>query len=163
MVETDEALLDQLKRVDAHGAWAEFYQLYWLAVIRYACKLGLSHTQAQDVLQETMMALMRLLPQFEYDPARGRFRNFLLTIVHRRALAAMRRRSRESEMPFDASGLCDRLEQEPPSLEDWREAVLEEALCRLRRDYLVDERTLNVFLRMSWTVGPQPKSLASLG
>ena len=48
-------------------------------------------------------------------------------------------------MPFEASGLCDRLEQEPPSLQNWREAVLEEALCRLRRDLMLDERTLNVF------------------
>jgi DNA-directed RNA polymerase specialized sigma24 family protein len=41
--------------------------------LRYARKLGLDETQAQDVLQETMVALMRILPEFAYDRNKGSF------------------------------------------------------------------------------------------
>jgi DNA-directed RNA polymerase specialized sigma24 family protein len=40
-------------------------------VLGYARKLGLDDVSSQDVLQETMVALMRVLPGFQYDPRRG--------------------------------------------------------------------------------------------
>lgn len=152
MIDTRDSLLGRLKIQDAHEAWQEFFHLYWGAITRYARKLGLSQHQAEEVLQETMVALMRILPEFEYDRRRGRFRNFLLTIVHRKSLAVLRRSRRESALPFDThDGATTRWTEEQPSelaieaLRRWREAVVEEALQRLRGDPTLGENTFAIF------------------
>jgi RNA polymerase sigma-70 factor (ECF subfamily) len=38
-------------------------------------------SDAEDVRQMTMMRLVRTLPRFAYDPARGRFRDYLYRVV----------------------------------------------------------------------------------
>lgn len=152
MVETSESLLQRLRCCEAHEAWKEFYEVYWGAILRYARKLGLTVQQSEDVLQETMVVLMRILPGFSYDRGRGRFRNFLLTIVHRKSLALLRRTRRQAEgrgtgTPFtDAAAVFDgdgKAEAEARAL--WREAICAEALRRLREDAALEEGTLAIF------------------
>lgn len=157
MIDTNETLLERVKRLDAQEAWREFYNAYWSAILRYARKLGLSDHQAEEVLQETMVALMRQLPDFDYDPQRGRFRNYLLTIVHRRSLAALRRARRAAEMtgsasphavpvanPSDAlpgeSSAEDRVSQEL-----WQEAIMEDALERMANNPALADGTYAAF------------------
>lgn len=156
-METHRSLIDRLRDPDDHPTWMEFYKVYWEVVVRYGRKLGLSEADAHDVLQETMVALVRILPGFRYDPALGRFRNFLLTIVHRKALAALRRAARRPSISLDAEGqdggtpLVDRLPAPPAAepgaadRERWRQAIVEKALGELRSNPDIGERTLAVF------------------
>lgn len=151
MIDTRESLLDRLKIDGAHDAWKEFYHLYWGAILRYGRKLGLTQHQSEEVLQETMVTLMRILPDFVYDRNRGKFRNFLLTIVHRRALAMLRRNSRRSEVPWDAGRDedSDAFENSGSvaneALACWRDTLLEEAIRRVRSDPRMGEYTFQVF------------------
>lgn len=151
MITTNESLLGRLRADNAQEAWREFFEIYWGVILRYARKLGLRPDQADDVLQETMVILMRALPEFVYDRRRGRFRNFLLTIVHRRALAAIRREAgkpevawsdqhAETEGPIAAEGVG---RQE--SLARWHDSLLEEAIRRLRLDQRLGEDTFAIF------------------
>ncbi|MGD0060515.1 MAG: sigma-70 family RNA polymerase sigma factor [Verrucomicrobiia bacterium] len=138
-------------------AWEEFYQMYWAVIVRYAQKLGLDETSAHDVLQETMVVLLRQMPTFHYDPKKGKFRNFLLTIVHRKTLAALRRAGGRGEESLDATvgddGLsyADKLADELATLpgkaseESWRASIQDEALRRVREDPSVAGRTWQVF------------------
>jgi RNA polymerase sigma-70 factor (ECF subfamily) len=157
MIETNETLLERVRRVDAQDAWREFFVAYGSAILRYAQKLGLTEHQAQEVLQETMVALMRQLPEFRYDRAKGKFRNFLLTIVHRKTLAAMRRAkgqpdvSLDSEDPWGRQTLHDKVpaaairSAEAEAEERWREAIMEDALARLAADQGLADDTWSVF------------------
>lgn len=161
MIDTSETLLDRLKAVNAHDAWKEFYHLYWGAILRYARKIGLNDTQSQDVLQETMVALMRILPEFAYDRSKGRFRNFLLTIVHRKSLAVLRRVRRNTEVSLDVVGLTDTADPfggnaaaESEALAKWREALLEVALRQLGEDAALGENTFAIF--QAYAIKRQP-------
>lgn len=157
MIETSETLLDRVKKIDAHDAWREFFHAYGSAILRYAQKLGLNEHQAEEVLQETMVALMRQLPEFCYDRAKGKFRNFLLTIVHRKSLSALRRAkgvsdvSLDSEDPWGGRTLHDLLPagaaraDEGAAEERWREAIMEDALARLAGHTGLEEKTWPVF------------------
>lgn len=153
---TRQTLIQRLGRPGADRAWEEFYALYWQVILRYGAKLGLDEAAAHDVLQETMMVLMRILPTFEYDPKRGKFRNFVLTIVHRKALAAQRRAYRRREISADAvrepgdTPLLDRIAEDAPGPDDllqqhWRESVWEEALARVRADPTIQPGTFDIF------------------
>ena len=152
MIETNESLLGQLRGDKVDEAWKDFFGAYWGAILRYARKLGLNQHQAEEVLQETMVALMRILPEFVYDRNRGRFRNFLLTIVHRKSLAVLRRNARQREVAWTESvdrdaadflgddGTADREAQAR-----WYDSILEEAIRRLRDDPRLGEKTFAVF------------------
>ena len=152
MIDTNETLLDRLKAEDAHDAWKEFYHLYWGAILRYGKKLGLTQHQAEEVLQETMVTLMRILPTFAYDRNKGRFRNFLLTIVHRRSLAALRLSSRsrsvewdETETSHSAVPFPNDNTVEVETVLRWQETLMEEAIRRVRESGRLDEHTFAVF------------------
>jgi RNA polymerase sigma-70 factor (ECF subfamily) len=151
MIDTRETLLGRLRVENAQEAWKEFYHLYWRAILGYARKLGLDGHQAEEVLQETMVALMRILPEFAYDPSRGKFRNFLLTIVHRKSLAALRRAQRISatHVPWEeseAGGLGHPCEVDSGEAEvRWREVLMAEAIRELRADQTIERKTLAVF------------------
>lgn len=147
MTETDETLLKQIRELDAHEAWQVFFRKYWAAILRYARKLGLKAHQAEEVLQETMVELMRILPEFDYDRRKGRFRNFLLTIVHRKSLRVMRRAKQTmtgvppaiTDAVPDGHDDGDMAEAEAR----WRESIRDILLERLRGS--VDEHTFAVF------------------
>jgi RNA polymerase sigma-70 factor (ECF subfamily) len=99
-----------------------------------------------------MVALMRILPEFAYDPKKGRFRNFLLTIVHRKSLSVLRRMSRQRNVTWDELTPADSLESlgdhgrgEREAQARWRDSLIEEAIHRLRTDPRLGEDTFAVF------------------
>jgi RNA polymerase sigma-70 factor (ECF subfamily) len=151
MIDTNETLLERVRKTDAHDAWKLFYEQYWAVILGYARKLGLNEHQAEEVLQETMVALMRQLPEFQYDRNRGKFRNFLLTIVHRKSLAALRRARRERDTKVPWETVQHEQPDEAPArltaemLERWQESVLEAVLQQLARDERIGTDTLAVF------------------
>lgn len=172
MISTRDTLLGRLKLEGAHEAWKEFYELYWGAILRYARKLGLDETQAQDVLQETMVALMRILPEFAYDRSKGKFRNFLLTIVHRKCLAVLRRarRERESQVPWEGNSEAESADPfgadkaaETEALNHWREVLLAEALRELRADATLGDQTFVVFEAYVIEKRPAPEVAEAFG
>jgi len=59
MLTTDEKLLARVRSTEAHEAWQAFYEQYWNAILRYSRKLGLDERHSEDVLQESMVTLMR--------------------------------------------------------------------------------------------------------
>jgi len=157
MQPTRQSLLERLRDPAAEKAWEDFYEMYWGVIVRYSQKQGLDEASAFDVLQETMITLMRKLPEFSYNPDRGKFRNFLLTIVHRKGLSAIRRKTRRPEVSIDSvrdaddAPMVERLEDDDVVLPHevmesrWRESMQEEALRRVRDDPRVKQRTFAVF------------------
>ena len=151
---TRTSLLHRVSLSD-NPAWEEFYSIYWAPIIRYARKLGLQESEAHDVLQETMVALMDILPKFQYDRQKGKFRNFLLTIVHRKCLGVHRRVKRKAEVAIDEptgeGGLApiDRLagqaEESAPDESAWQEALMLEAMKRLEADPRIKPESLEAF------------------
>jgi RNA polymerase sigma-70 factor (ECF subfamily) len=77
-VPTRQSLLLRLKRWDDTGGWREFFEMYWELIYRVARKAGLSDAEAQDVVQETVLAVARKIGEFETDPRRGSFKSWLL-------------------------------------------------------------------------------------
>ena len=61
--------------------------------------------QAEDVVQESFLAVWRHAAG--YDPAKGRLRTWLLTIVHHRAINQLRRRPTPGQMAVLDEGLRD--------------------------------------------------------
>ncbi len=78
---THVSLLARLSDGTDRGAWAEFHDRYADLIRGFASRQGVQPADCDDVLQEALVALTKALPSFNYDPAKGKFRSYLKTVV----------------------------------------------------------------------------------
>ena len=62
-------------------AWRELEDRYRELLVRFCCKRGLQHADAEDIVQSVFLSLSKSLPQFVYERCRGRFRDYLYRSV----------------------------------------------------------------------------------
>src|SRR5689334_12197189 len=61
--------------------WHEFYRIYGPVIRGFALKAGLTETEADEVVQETCIGVARNVGEFHYDPAKCRFKTWLLNLA----------------------------------------------------------------------------------
>jgi RNA polymerase sigma-70 factor, ECF subfamily len=93
---SDEELLAAIARGD-HTSVALLYDRYQSQVYGFALNMLREPGAAQDVVQETFLAIWRSAGR--YDASRAKPRTWIMTIVHRRAIDAIRRRRQADDLP----------------------------------------------------------------
>ncbi len=96
LIPTRRSLLSRLRDLGDQESWSDFFHSYWRLIYEVALKAGLSDTEAQEVVQETVISVAKQMPGFRYDPARGKFKGWLLQITRRRIADLVRKRMRVS-------------------------------------------------------------------
>lgn len=169
---TRTSLLARLKNHRDAAGWEEFCDAYGRVVHAVAAKSGVPAGDLDDIVQETMMRVARLIEGFDYDPRRGSFKSWVLTIARSRIVDCLRRRGRERRFdPAPPEGsetsFMDRLpDEQTPKLEElfdaeWQRAVFEAARERVRER--ISPRQFQIFdlhVRQEW---PVDKVAATLG
>jgi RNA polymerase sigma-70 factor (ECF subfamily) len=92
--ETRPSLLNRLKTGDEVESWQEFYRVYGKLVRDFAIQAGLTDTEADEVVQETAIAVARHLPEFHYDRKVCRFKTWLLNQSSWRVKDQIKKRKR---------------------------------------------------------------------
>lgn len=123
MAEPDLELARRLAAGDP-AAFEELYRRYAPAAFGLALKVLRRRPLAQEVVHDAFAALWRT-PE-AYDPSRGPFRTFLLSLVHHRAVDMVRREERRRDRE-------SRVNPDRPVGEDIAEVVVEEAELADRR------------------------------
>jgi RNA polymerase sigma-70 factor (ECF subfamily) len=95
----DAELLERLRRND-RDALAALYDAYGRLAFGLAYRVLGDAGEAEDIVQESFLMLWRQSDRL--DAGRGSVRALLLTIVHRRAIDALRRRVGRSERIVEA-------------------------------------------------------------
>ena len=70
---TRSSLLSRLKQWDDSEGWREFFDTYGRVIHGLAIKAGLRRSEAEEVVQETMVAVAKQMPSFCYDRDKGTF------------------------------------------------------------------------------------------
>ena len=122
---------------------------------------------AEEVVNETLVALVEKLPLYEYDPdTKGHFRNYLIGIVRFKAIEQLKRFKRDS-------GLKTALETEAQlsweyekqsyfvDLRDWQKEAYEAALAQFMADKSISTRDKEIFRRIALR-GESPEDVAAI-
>lgn len=124
---TRATLLERLRDADDVMAWEEFFQVYAAPLYAYARHRGCDDATAEEMVQEVMLAVFEHRDVFRYNRERGRFRDWLGTVL-RHKLAAHRRRPGERVRASGADNVLREVAaDEAPGDEVWV-AVFERAL-----------------------------------
>src|SRR5437867_4280160 len=81
---TRRSLLSRLKNCDDQTGWQEFFDTYWRLIYGVARKAGLTDAEAQDAVQETVIAVSKHIGGFKYEPAKCSFKTWLLLLTRQR-------------------------------------------------------------------------------
>src|SRR5262245_59571299 len=84
LLPTRRSLVNRLKNWDDQESWRVFFNTYWKLIYGVATKAGLSDSEAQDVVQESLLTVAKKMPTFEYNSRLGSFKGWLLLITRRR-------------------------------------------------------------------------------
>ncbi len=99
---TRYTLLSRLEDWGDEAGWKDFFDRYWRFIHAIALRSGLSETEAQEVVQETVISVANSIQKFKRDRGAGSFRGWLRNIIRWRIADQLRKRS--STRPIDADG-----------------------------------------------------------
>jgi RNA polymerase sigma-70 factor (ECF subfamily) len=85
-VTTHASLLIRLRDEGDSAAWREFDDRYGELIRGFARRRDLQAADCDDVAQDVMLSLSKVMPDFQYDPAKGKFRSYLKTATLRAIL-----------------------------------------------------------------------------
>lgn len=143
-----ETRVTLLQRLKADGsareiAWNEFIALYSPIISRFAMTRGVGPDAIDDVVQEVVSGFFAAQPKFAYDPAKGRFRAYLMACVANAIRSQLRRRAGAPEASLDQadrSAVSDETDWDAA----WKKSALDAAIARLRERY-ADNPTFQAF------------------
>ncbi len=143
-IPTRPSLLERLKDLDDHASWQDFYNTYRRLIFATAIKAGLRESEAEDVVQETVMTVAKTMPEFQYDPGVCKFKTWLMRLTYFRISDHLRKHrpsdplhDYQSEDSTGTSALEKLPNSESPALEaiwdeEWKADLLEKALQRVK-------------------------------
>jgi RNA polymerase sigma factor (sigma-70 family) len=114
---TQASLLLRIRNPQDRLAWGEFVRLYAPLIHAYGMHRGLQDADAADLAQEVLGRVLGAVPGFDYDPARGSFRGWLLTITRNELLKLAQQRNRQTAGSGE-SEVRQLLEQQPDEVAD---------------------------------------------
>lgn len=155
---TNPSLLFRLRDIRDRQAWALFVEVYGPLIFSYCRRKRLQDSDAADVSQEVLTRLSKALTSFEYQPERGRFRDWLGKVTHRELLQFWKRQgranSRQTEIGQEA---INSVEDTKNWDEHFHSELLRLAIMRIRPDF--EDETWRIFEQL-WFEDKLPADVA---
>jgi RNA polymerase sigma-70 factor (ECF subfamily) len=162
LVATRRSLVERLADWRDHRRWQEFFDTYWKVIYSAARKSGLTDTEAQEVVQETVITVARNIDKLKYDPAIGSFKGWLLQITRWRIADQFRKRQPGNAKHADSGDdrLTATIERVPDAHivdldqvweAEWKDNLLEAAMARVKKK--IDPKQFQIFdcyVRKEW-------------
>src|SRR5262245_5816957 len=153
LLSTRTSLLKRLRNWDDQEGWRDFFNTYWELIYRVGIKCGLNDAEAQDVVQETVIAVAKKMEDFKYDPAVDSFKGWLFYLTRKRIAMHYRRRKREHDglgCRADAAAFSVEELPDPAGVnleavwdDEWEQNLLDSALARVK--HRVNSKKFQIF------------------
>jgi len=179
-IQTRPSLLNRLTIGDDTESWQEFYRVYGKLVRDFGLQAGLTDTEADEVVQETAVAVARHLPEFRYDPKVCRFKTWLLNQTSWRIKDHLKKRAKAGQTfrpsgsgghgrVSDETARTATLERVPDPAavnldalfeEEWRKNLLATALERAKDKFSLKQiQMFDLNVLKEWPAGDVARSL----
>ena len=162
---TSTTLLHDVANDSQHVRWGEFVARYRPMMEAFLHE-RFPYVDVDDIIQETFIALCKVLPSYRYAPDEtGHFRNYLTGILRNKALRAIRGARQQSDLAtMEKIDLQLREGDAPDVVVDtehaYRKAVFEIALRQFRDDESISDRTKRILERVAIN-GESPTAVAA--
>lgn len=149
---TSVTLLKVLGQDSQSPRWTEFFEMYASTMEGFLYRF-FPTVDKDEVIEETLIALVKKLPTYTYDPdAKGHFRNYLTGIVRFKAIEHLKKRMRVSKLKEEIETQAQlewEYEQQSYSvdLRDWQREAYEAALAQFMGDPGISARDKEIFRR----------------
>jgi len=166
-------LLVRLKDTEDQRSWQEFNDLYGKLIFGFAIKAGLTESEAQEVVQETLIAAAKNLPEFRYDPEVCSFKTWLLNFSNWRVQDQLRKRlpaAHRPASPDDATARTATIERVPDTAgtqlealweKEWHTKLLAAALEKVKAQVdLKQWQVFDLYVLKEWSAPEVAKALA---
>lgn len=138
---TKKSLLEAIRSGD-EISWLEFYETYRPLIVVRGRDYYLNSAEIDELVQCVMLRFFDRSRTFVYDRSKGKFRDYLGTIIYRCALNIIRGR-RKNEIGYEELELMDETDARERWLEEWRQHTLFQAMTLLKLQ--VGESTFQAF------------------
>lgn len=163
LLPTRGSLLARLQDWQDDESWRQFFDTYWRLIYHFAKQRGLAHEEAEEVVQETVVAVARSIGRFRYDPAVCRFKTWLLGVTWSKVANQFARRARRPEghaasandgdgthplllLPDPKAGELDQAWEE-----EWKRNLTRVALERVKRRVSIEQfQMFDLFVLKQW-------------
>ena len=146
--------------------WTEFFRKYELPM-RGFLHDRFPSVEPEDAMQETMVALMKALPDYRYTPdAKGHFRNYLMGILAHKAADILDKRCKQDALKRSLveQGTADAKGRYEPGDDDlWKRSAMEAAVEQLLADDKIQPTTREVFRHVALMHEPPEKVAQAFG
>ena len=155
LLPTRASLLSRLKDWQDETSWKVFFDTYWKLIYNAAIKAGLTDSEAQDAVQETVISVFKSMPDFRYKAGGGSFKSWLLKLTSWRIGDQFRNRQRNIKAAKRLAGSTARTATvdgvpDPASSgleaiwdEEWEQNLMHAATDRVKR--AVDPKQYQIF------------------
>ena len=93
------SLLSRIKDWGDRESWREFFDTCQELIFNVARKAGLTETEAEEVVQETIITVAKKMPEFKTDPKAGSFKAWLLHTTRWEIGDQFRKRKPDQQRP----------------------------------------------------------------
>ena len=159
-MDTSTTLLRDIAGASDNPRWGEFTARYRPLLEAFMSE-RFPGLEAEDLIQETFIALARVLPEYRYAPdEKGHFRNFLTGILRNKALNALRSSRRKNELlrRYEAETQA-RSSSSEEERSRWRETIYGVALQQMMARPDIPLRSKQIFERTAMK-GERPQTVA---
>lgn len=151
---TRAALLLRVKDPRDESSWREFVEIYEPLLYRYARLRGLTHEDAQEVVQDSLTQLVQSMPEFEYSSHKGKFKGWLRCMANNK-INDMFKRHRPVNAQTDDFRRPQ--ESEPAAEEIWEEQWQRKHLRYCLKEVLAEaspstRQAFELYVVMEWPV-----------
>ena len=163
---TSVSLLKVLGEDAQSPRWTEFAKKYASTIDGFLFRYFPS-VDAEEVVNDTLIALVKKLPLYEYDPdSKGHFRNYLIGIVRFKAMEQLKKSNRDAahKEALEANAkLSWEYEKQSYSvdLRNWQREAYEAALAQFMADKSISSRDKEIFKRVALK-GEPPEAVAEI-
>ena len=91
---TRHTLIAKIRNQHDDHSWEDFVYFYKRYIYVVIVKMGVSHQDAEDLVQRVLLALWEKLPSFEYEPNKCKFRTWMNQITRNTVIAYFRKQKR---------------------------------------------------------------------